>query len=103
MKNKETKIISIISLIALALTLVTATFAYFMAQTGKGKSTDIKINASTVDTFTFETGSVISLNINQDNLNEVKSSTNNERFILFLHYGVATLCAKMGDKPHFDT
>jgi len=67
MKNKETKIISIISLIALALTMVTATFAYFMAQTGKGKSTDIKINASTVDTFTFETGSVISLNINQDN------------------------------------
>lgn len=59
MKNKKTKIISIISLIA--------TFAYFMTQTGKGKSTDIKINASTVDTFTFETGSVISLNINQDN------------------------------------
>lgn len=67
MKNKKTKIISIISLIALALTLVTATFAYFMAQTGKGKPTDIKINASTVDTFTFETGSSISLNINQDN------------------------------------
>ena len=67
MKNKKTKIISIISLIALALTLVTATFAYFMAQTGEGKSTDIKINASTVDTFTFETGSAISLNINQDN------------------------------------
>jgi len=34
--------------------------------------------------------------------NEVKSSTNNERFILFLHYGVAILCAKMVDKPHFD-
>lgn len=83
MKNKKTKIISIISLIALALTLVTATFAYFMAQTGKGKSTDIKINVSTVDTFTFETGSVISLNINQDNLNEVKSLTNNERFTFF--------------------
>lgn len=83
MKNKKTKIISIISLIALALTLVTATFAYFMAQIDKGKSTDIKINVSTVDTFTFETGSVISLNINQDNLNEVKSSTNNERFTFF--------------------
>ena len=67
MENKKTKIISIASIIALALTLVTATFAYFMAQTGEGKSTDIKINASTVDTFTFETGSAISLNINQDN------------------------------------
>ena len=67
MENKKTKIISIASTIALALTLVTATFAYFMAQTGEGKSTDVKINASTVDTFTFETGSAISLNINQDN------------------------------------
>ncbi len=67
MENQKTKIISIASIIALALTLVTATFAYFMAQTGEGKSTDIKINASTVDTFTFETGSAINLNINQDN------------------------------------
>ena len=67
MENKKTKIISIASLIALALTLVTATFAYFMAQTGEGKSTDIKINANTVDTFTFETGGEISLNLNQDN------------------------------------
>ena len=67
MENKKTKIISIASIIALALTLVTATFAYFMAQTGEGKSTDIKINASTVDTLTFETGSALSLNLNQDN------------------------------------
>ena len=67
MENQKTKIISIASIIALALTLVTATFAYFMAQTGEGKSTDIKINASTVDTLTFETGSAISLNLNQDN------------------------------------
>jgi len=67
MEKQKTKIISIVSLIALALTLVTATFAYFQAQTGEGKSTDIKINASTVDTFTFATGSAISLNINQEN------------------------------------
>ena len=67
MENQKTKIISIASIIALALTLVTATFAYFMAQTGEGKSTDIKVNASTVDTLTFEAGSAISLNLNQDN------------------------------------
>ena len=67
MENQKTKIISLVSLIALALTLVTATYAYFMAQTGEGKSTDIKINASTVDTLTFEAGSAISLNLNQDN------------------------------------
>ncbi|CDE50069.1 unknown [Firmicutes bacterium CAG:460] len=67
MENKKVKIVSIISIIALALTLVTATFAYFVAQTGEGKSTDIKINANTVDTFTFETGSAISLNLTQQN------------------------------------
>ena len=67
MENKKTKIISIASIIALALTLVTATFAYFMAQTGEGKSTDIKINANTVDTFTFATGDAISLSMNQQN------------------------------------
>ena len=61
------KIISIASIIALALTLVTATYAYFMAQTGEGKSTDIKINANTIDTFTFEAGSALNLSLNQEN------------------------------------
>ena len=67
MENKKVKIISIISIIALVITVIGATFAYFVAQTGEGKSTDIKINANTVDTFTFETGSTLSLNINQQN------------------------------------
>ena len=80
MENQKTKIISIASLIALALTLVTATFAYFMAQTGEGKSTDIKINASTVDTFTFEAGSAISLNLNQDNFASGKGNQTGTTF-----------------------
>ena len=67
MENKKTKIISIVSLIALAITLITATYAYFAAQTGEGASTDIKINANTTDVFTFETGSAISISLNQDN------------------------------------
>ena len=67
MENKKMKIISIASIIALALTLVSATYAYFMAQTGEGKSTDIKINANTVDTFTFEAGSALNLSLNQEN------------------------------------
>lgn len=66
MENKKTKIVSVVSIIALALTLVTATYAFFAAQTGKGAQTDIKINASTVDTLTFETGSIISLSLDQD-------------------------------------
>ena len=67
MENRKTKIISMVALVALALTVVTATYAYFQAQTGEGSQTDIKINANTVDTFTFATGSQISFNINQEN------------------------------------
>ncbi len=67
MENKKTKIISIVSLIALAITLITATYAYFAAQTGAGAATDIKINANTTDVFTFETGSAISISLNQEN------------------------------------
>ena len=67
MENKKTKIISIVSLVALAITLITATYAYFAAQTGEGAATDIKINANTTDVFTFETGSAISISLNQDN------------------------------------
>ena len=80
MENQKTKIISIASIIALALTLVTATFAYFMAQTGEGKSADIKINASTVDTLTFEAGSAISLNLNQDNFASGKGNQSDTTF-----------------------
>ena len=65
MDSKKTKIISIVALVALALTVVTATYAYFQAQTGEGSQTDIKINANTVDTFTFETGSAMSLSLDQ--------------------------------------
>ena len=80
MENQKTKIISIASIIALALTLVSATFAYFMAQTGEGKSTDIKINASTVDTLTFEAGSAISLNLNQGNFANGKGNQTGTTF-----------------------
>ena len=67
MENKKTKIISIVALVALALTVVTATYAYFQAQTGDGSQTDIKINANTVDTFTFATRNPISFTLDQDN------------------------------------
>ena len=65
MKQQKTKIISIVALVALALTVITATYAYFQAQTGEGSQTDIKINANTIDTFTFETGSAINLSLDQ--------------------------------------
>ena len=80
MENKKTKIISVVSIIALALTLVTATYAYFQAQTGEGAQTDIKINASTVDTLTFETGSALNLSLDQDNFASGKGNQTGSTF-----------------------
>ena len=67
MENKKTKIISVVAVVALALTIITATYAYFNAQVGDPASADIKVTANTVDTFTFSNGNAISFSINQDN------------------------------------
>lgn len=52
MENKKTKIISIVAIVALALTVIT-TYAYFNVSVGDPAAADIKINANTVDTFIF--------------------------------------------------
>ena len=80
MENQKTKIISIVALVALALTVVTATYAYFQAQTGEGSQTDIKINANTVDTFTFATGNPISFTLDQDNFASGKGNVTGSTF-----------------------
>ena len=67
MESRKTKIISVVAIVALALTMITATYAYFNAQVGDPAAADVKINANTVDTFTFASGSAISFSINQDN------------------------------------
>ena len=67
MESKKTKIVSVVAVVALALTIITATYAYFNAQVGDPAVADIKVNANTVDTFTFSNGSAISFSINQDN------------------------------------
>ncbi len=80
MDNKKIKIVSIISIIALALTLVAATYAYFVAQTGEGAQTDININSNTVDTFTFEAGSALNLSLNQENFASGKGNQTGTTF-----------------------
>ena len=67
MENRKTKIISVVAVVALLLVVITATYAYFNAQVGDPAVADIKVNANTVDTFTFSNGSAISFSINQDN------------------------------------
>ena len=79
MKNKKI-ILSIVASIALIVLIIGATYAYFQAQTGEGAKTDIKINASTVDTLTFETGSAISLSLDQDNFASGKGNQSGTTF-----------------------
>ena len=69
MKNNKNKaiILTIITVTALVILVVGATYAYFQAQVGDPAVADIKVNANTVDTFTFSNGSAISFSINQDN------------------------------------
>ena len=80
MENKKTKIISIIAIIALVLTLVTATYAYFQAQTGEGSQADVKINANTIDTLTFETGSSLTFTADQETFSKGKASLSDTTF-----------------------
>ena len=70
MEKNKTKIVTIASLLALVMLIIGATYAYFAAQTGEGSQTDIRINANTVDTLTFETGDPITLTLDQENFAE---------------------------------
>ena len=80
MENKKTKIVSSIAIIALVLTVITATYAYFQAQTGEGSQTDVKINANTVDTLSFETGSSLTFTADQDTFANGKASLSDTTF-----------------------
>ena len=80
MENKKTKIISMIAIVALVLTVITATYAYFQAQTGEGSQTDVKINANTVDTLSFETGSSLAFTADQDTFAKGKASLSDTTF-----------------------
>ena len=80
MQYKKQIILSILTTFLLLALIIGATFAYFQAQTGEGAQTDIKINASTVDTLTFETGSAISLSMNQDNFASGKGNQSGTTF-----------------------
>ena len=80
MEKNKTKIISIASIIALTILIIGATYAYFQAQTGEGSQTDIRINANTVDTLTFETGNPITLTLDQENFAQGKGNQTGSTF-----------------------
>ena len=80
MENKKTKIVSMIAIIPLVLTVVTATYAYFQSQSGEGSQTDVKITSNTVDTLSFETGSSLTFTADQDTFANGKVSLSDTTF-----------------------
>ena len=59
------KVALIITILFIAVLVIGATYAYFVAQTGEGKSTDIEISANTVDTFSFAVGDPLKFTADQ--------------------------------------
>ena len=59
------KVALIITIVFIAVLVIGATYAYFVAQTGDGKSTDIEISANTVDTFSFAVGDPLKFTADQ--------------------------------------
>ena len=67
MESRKTKIISVVAIVALAITVITATYAYFNAQGGSATSTNLNVTTYTTDVFTFAAGDEINLEITQSN------------------------------------
>ena len=74
MESRKTKIISVVAIVALALTVITATYAYFNAQGGSATSTNLNVTTYTTDVFTFAAGDEINLEITQSNFTSGKGN-----------------------------
>ena len=67
MQNKKQIILSIITIVTLAILVIGASFAYFAAQGNTSAQTSATVKTYTVDVFSFETGDQISFSLNQEN------------------------------------
>ena len=78
--KKQALFLSIVAVVTLIALVVGATFAYFKAQGGTGKSTEVKVTTYTTDMLTFTTGSAISLYADQSSFGQEKGSLSGETF-----------------------
>ena len=78
--KKQALILSIVAVATLIALVVGATYAYFQAQGGTGKSTDVKVTTYTTDMLTFTTGNAISLYADQSSFGSNKGSLSGETF-----------------------
>ena len=80
MEKKKTVIYSIVALVALALLVVGATYAYFQNQYGSASNADVKVTTYTTDMLTFETGSNIGITAGQDDFASGKGNKTGQTF-----------------------
>ncbi len=78
-KNKSKKLI-VVALVAFAILIVGASYAYLTAQTLTGKMTDINVTSYTTDVLTFTTGDAINLEADQTTFGQDKGSLSGETF-----------------------
>ena len=74
MEKKKVKLFSAIALVALALLVVGATYAYFQNQYGSASNADVNVTTYTTDVLTFETGDAVSLEADQTTFGKDKGS-----------------------------
>ena len=80
MKDKKAKIFSAIALLALALLVVGATYAYFQNQYGSASNADVKVTTYTTDVLTFETGDAINISADQETFAQGKGNKTGSTF-----------------------
>ena len=80
MEKKKVKLFSAIALVALALLVVGATYAYFQNQYGSASNADVKVTTYTTDVLTFETGSNIGITAGQDDFASGKGNKTGQTF-----------------------
>ena len=80
MEKKKVKLFSAIALVALALLVVGATYAYFQNQYGSASNADVNVTTSTTDVLTFETGDAINISADQDTFAQGKGNRTGSTF-----------------------
>ena len=80
MEKKKVKLFSALALVALALLVVGATYAYFQNQYGSASNANVKVTTYTTDMLTFETGSNISITAGQDDFASGKGNKTGQTF-----------------------
>ena len=80
MEKKNVKLFSAIALVALALLVVGATYAYFQNQYGSASNADVNVTTYTTDVLTFETGDAINITADQETFAEGKGNRTGSTF-----------------------